>query len=1085
MGKVTQDDLVNVDDLIQQSKDSGNYVDVNSLIADGTIQKKNPSGNGLNQPSPSQSQSPLQSGSVKTFDDPALKLSDGGVPVENTQNAPSRSQFLNQQAGQAVTNTAPSKEQLLSKKETGQQALQHLGSNQQPDVSESTKAIQPEQSLQDEQAKENSKQREATVKKELPVAYKNTAKQYFESQKITPTSAQLQQKVDELKQSKDDGNLVLGHDSQGNPRMERNVGGFAGLWLGVKQGFKAEGEARKFQDMSEEDRIKFMNDKLNNDKEYLPANTQFSALGSLGQSLGSGAPLLAETAAGATIGGLLTAAAPETGGLSLEGLAPTLAFIFSAQGAAHVGYMDEYIKRFKEAKDEGLSDDEAYKKVGNLPLLGEATSLATNAFLSRIPISKATGEGFTSAIDQYLKSGIKSSGEFAGASAVGNTASELTAKASGFNKNKSIGDIALESGQQAVEAGLTGLALHAITHPETYTALPKYVRAQLKGYLSKANPIEVAEAMDEMAQKGFANQDDADKAKGKLKSYIDANKSVPPNLDETKSAVITGLIEKKKSLEAEKQKLDPAFHGDLDKQIADIDGKINLAKNSDNPLQFESDDLTGEHNLNPKSHDELTAKEKEGIVVPKEYGGTEVEEVGGKGEDAETKYKPTAYVTESKGSLELKQPIEVGDKTYSDKQKAQEAADKALKQHYYENGLHESGKPQKKQQDNGLQLQKEEETSKVTEPATAGAGGETAPAETEAAVDEKPLSRDEVKSLHDNLTPEQKQEYLDQELEGKGDEYLKSLNNGKTLPNAAAEEKPKEEPQAEVIQPKGVEGDKSGNEKATEGQITKENTKVGDIVYFNGKPHKVVGFKTLREGAPEVVELEQPKRTDQELQDIAWERVHARNKGTGLSEDEFRKLHRAEFLLEYFNHKETNEKYTGNVTANFGELTKEPKGVEGNQPSNEPQPSEESGVAETKPIEPTQEDIIAKYRKKYPAFFKDINTENGVHNVLSHIYAKAKHGSEERIELGKYLYPTENKPTETKPIEAPTEQNTKLKEIEDKYTSDIHEANKADLKLDLVADEDLSKHEDARKLRKKQQDIVKRLSKLQELVKCK
>jgi hypothetical protein len=29
--------------------------------------------------------------------------------------------------------------------------------------------------------------------------------------------------------------------------------------------------------------------------------------------------------------------------------------------------------------------------------------------------------------------------------------------------------------------------------------------------------------------------------------------------------------------------------------------------------------------------------------------------------------------------------------------------------------------------------------------------------------------------------------------------------------------------------------------------------------------------------------------------------------------------------------------------------------VEGNQPSNEPQPSEESGVAETKPIEPTQE----------------------------------------------------------------------------------------------------------------------------------
>jgi hypothetical protein len=45
----------------------------------------------------------------------------------------------------------------------------------------------------------------------------------------------------------------------------------------------------------------------------------------------------------------------------------------------------------------------------------------------------------------------------------------------------------------------------------------------------------------------------------------------------------------------------------------------------------------------------------------------------------------------------------------------------------------------------------------------------------------------------------------------------------------------------------------------------------------------------------------------------------------------------------------------------------QPKGVEGNQPSNEPQPSEEIGVAETKPIEPTQEPTENKVEpSKFP-----------------------------------------------------------------------------------------------------------------------
>lgn len=848
----------------------------------------NGGGNGLNQPSPSQSQSPLQSGSVKTFDEPALKLSDGGVPANGTpaQTAPSQNidfDKLNAQHGIV----APTSEEKIASA-----------------------------------ASEEKVQEKVANKAE---AIKNTlSRKYGDTPNIN--SPEYRKEFNTLQKQLNDGDVVLTHAKDGKPFVVRSQGFLESAGKTLVESFKAPLEGLKLQNMDGKELADYL-DKKSAEQPYLEESAPSPLLGELGSATG-GFPKIA-------------------GEFSLNEAVPYLgtALATADAEASSTGFKtaELYQKNLKELTDNGVPLEEARIEAADKAKKDAPLAAAPDALLTAaLGEYGADTKGISDAAQTFKQTLIKSGESIGKFGVLGGTAGVSEAgieKAQGYDI--SMKDALDKFGEEGFQYATMDAMFKILP---VASKLPSAAYRAWKEYMTKIPAPQFLDEINNQVKNGTLSQDEADKAAANLGGYVKAKNKTIPTGNVEKDGLITELVQKKLKLEEDKKTLDPNFHKEKDKQIADIDSKINLVKYSKRPI--ETDDITGEFNLNPKTHDELTAKEKEGIVVPKEYGGTEVEEVGGKGEDAEKKYKPTAYFTENKGKLELKQPIEVGDKTYSDKQKAQEAADKALKQHYYENGLHDSGKPQKKQQDNGLQLQKEEETSKVTEPATAGAGGETAPDKTEATVNEKPLSRDEVKSLHDNLTPEQKQEYLDQELEGKGDEYLKSLNNGKTLPNAAAEEKPKEEPQAEVVQPEAVEGNKSGNEKATEQPTTEEIKQLGEV-------HKNLAAQYLK-------------------------------------------------------------KHT--------ELVKQ--GLRGDELNNHPEL-----VA-----------IKSQMDKIEQAFQNDFKSP---------------------------------------------EQPTKLKEIEDKYTSDIHEANKADLKLDLVPDEDLSKHEDARKLRKKQQDIVKRLSKLQELVKCK
>jgi hypothetical protein len=152
-----------------------------------------------------------------------------------------------------------------------------------------------------------------------------------------------------------------------------------------------------------------------------------------------------------------------------------------------------------------------------------------------------------------------------------------------------------------------------------------------------------------------------------LNEYKQAQKKIIPTGNEEKDAVVTGLIQKRTNLEKAKTVVDKSYHKGIDGQIDLINQKIEHALNSDNPTFVESDDLTGEHNANGKVFDGLSKQEKDGIVVQKDFGDTDTEEVG---QGEEKRYKPKAFYYETKGdNFKIKHEIETGDKTYTDKKK--------------------------------------------------------------------------------------------------------------------------------------------------------------------------------------------------------------------------------------------------------------------------------------------------------------------------------------------------------------------------------------------------------------------------------
>lgn len=289
-------------------------------------------------------------------------------------------------------------------------------------------------------------------------------------------------------------------------------------------------------------------------------------------------------------------------------------------------------------------------------------------------VSKAAEDGFLNA----LKNSAKSVGKFA----AGGAASE--ASRSGIEATQGYKVTPNEVIQKAFEGGSDWAKMDAAFKVLGMAgAAPKYLLSAAKELITTAPKEVVDQHLSEMGEQG-------DAIKQQLDKYQEARKKVEGLVPEEHMATFAGLTEKRDALEKSKEGKSKALTEPIDKQINEIDDRLATMQKTGNIVEV--DDVTGQPTELTKPHEELKKSEREGIVVPKDYGTAEVIESG---EGENKTFKPKASFIEKQGGLEINKPIKIEDegKIYKDKESAQKAADEALSKHYYENDMPEVEKP--------------------------------------------------------------------------------------------------------------------------------------------------------------------------------------------------------------------------------------------------------------------------------------------------------------------------------------------------------------------------------------------------------
>jgi len=377
---------------------------------------------------------------------------------------------------------------------------------------------------------------------------------------------------------------------------------------------------------------------------------------------------------GELLGGVAKPAA-----LLTANVVPGLGTSLMASEAYYTASARQKRELFDRGIREGLSPIESAKRamevapMSALPEGAMAMALGTNLKGLGSSISKAAQDGFTNA----LKNSVKSVGRIAAGGGATEAATAGIQKASGY---KVTGEEAMERVLES--AGEWGKMDAAFKILGMSGAMPKHLLAASKELISEA-PKEVKDFYISNLPEEQAKQ-----VTEQLGKYEEAKKSVQGLVPEEHMSTFAGLVEKRNGLEKSKEGKSKALTEPIDEFIKDIDDRLSRMQKTGKVNEV--DDITGEPVEPVKTHEELSKKEREGIVVPKEYGDTEVIEVG---EGENKKYKAKATYKKGDGRIMTSHEIEMEGKEYTDKDKAQAAADEALAKHYYENGMAEHDKP--------------------------------------------------------------------------------------------------------------------------------------------------------------------------------------------------------------------------------------------------------------------------------------------------------------------------------------------------------------------------------------------------------
>lgn len=161
-----------------------------------------------------------------------------------------------------------------------------------------------------------------------------------------------------------------------------------------------------------------------------------------------------------------------------------------------------------------------------------------------------------------------------------------------------------------MEAAFKALPVTSKAIGVTYS---KLMNSQAKNVLATADPEVVQKLSDEAVQKGWLTQEQADAALKDVQDFANIKKTIPESVPEDKAASVAGLIQKNQNLEAEKKTTNKIFHDDIDAEIKNNEQKTKQILNSNTPLKYETDELTGERaqSIGGRPKNEKTEKVEE------------------------------------------------------------------------------------------------------------------------------------------------------------------------------------------------------------------------------------------------------------------------------------------------------------------------------------------------------------------------------------------------------------------------------------------------------------------------------------------
>lgn len=399
-------------------------------------------------------------------------------------------------------------------------------------------------------------------------ALDNTIKKWAKQNNLDPNSPKAKEQRKLYEKGLTDGGIISAPSfsigaSKDGPIIYRNTGmldSFANSYDKVKQEIK---EAKDIREMSDEDAINVLKEKISKEGEAVPERA-YGLGGGFGEFFGGAARMiLTQEAAAVAVQSGLTLLAPETGGASLllaAGLAGSEAISSDMQNQA---YLSEIQKRFVQGLNEGKDDKEAMRIARIQAERASDISYAeAYAFgfagqgVKKIFSKPVSGAGVKESLGKVIMSSAKEIvPELVGATAtvVGSSvAKDISAKQLGYKvDSKQMFDNAWDSATETWKFMGSMMLLHGAVNK--IKQLPGYAVSQLKSFVNSADKGVPQTILDNLAKNKFLDPIEVEKTKKALEEHnVAADQTAALGItDEAAKGSISGKQEKKIKLQKE------------------------------------------------------------------------------------------------------------------------------------------------------------------------------------------------------------------------------------------------------------------------------------------------------------------------------------------------------------------------------------------------------------------------------------------------------------------------------------------------------------------------------------------------------